>query len=120
MELLFVSDMRHLSPEMGGAVMALNGPITLTPLFWGVMLPSAALGEREKAQTGSWRAYMIEAHHSLLHRFAMFNKVRIPRQNLLDRTGNITSEGTYNSPFKVPVGCGHSQTELSTCLLLWC
>ncbi|KAL1789364.1 Peroxisomal acyl-coenzyme A oxidase 3 [Sigmodon hispidus] len=32
--------------------------------------------------------------------FAMFHKVRIPRHNLLDPTGNVTSKGTYNTPFK--------------------
>ncbi|XP_037064766.1 peroxisomal acyl-coenzyme A oxidase 3 isoform X2 [Peromyscus leucopus] len=32
--------------------------------------------------------------------FAMFHKVRIPRQNLLDWTGSITSEGTYSTPYK--------------------
>lgn len=32
--------------------------------------------------------------------FAMFHKVRIPRQNLLDWTGSVTSEGTYSTPYK--------------------
>lgn len=49
----------------------------------------------------------------------MFNKVRIPRQNLLDQTGNVTSEGTYNTSFKVPVSCGYLRTELGMCLFLW-
>lgn len=97
-------------------------PITLSPLVLGVMLPSAAFGERAKAQEPCDK--LQEDLHDgsppfLLHRFAMFNKVRIPHQNLLDRSGNVTSEGTYNTPFKVPVGCGYLQTELLTCLLQW-
>ncbi|XP_054855423.1 peroxisomal acyl-coenzyme A oxidase 3 isoform X2 [Eublepharis macularius] len=32
--------------------------------------------------------------------FAMFHNVRIPKENLLNRTGDITAEGTYTSAFK--------------------
>ncbi|XP_063665451.1 peroxisomal acyl-coenzyme A oxidase 3 isoform X3 [Pan troglodytes] len=36
----------------------------------------------------------------LPHSFAMFHKVRVPRQSLLNRMGDVTPEGTYVSPFK--------------------
>ncbi|XP_003799193.1 peroxisomal acyl-coenzyme A oxidase 3 [Otolemur garnettii] len=32
--------------------------------------------------------------------FAMFQQVRIPHQNLLNRTGDVTPDGSYLSPFK--------------------
>lgn len=34
--------------------------------------------------------------------FVAFNQVRIPRENLMDRTGSVSREGKYITPFKDP------------------
>ena len=33
--------------------------------------------------------------------FALFDHVRIPRENLLNRTGDVTHAGNYRTPYKV-------------------
>jgi acyl-CoA oxidase len=33
--------------------------------------------------------------------FATFYNVRIPKENLLNRTGDVTHDGRYITPFKV-------------------
>lgn len=35
------------------------------------------------------------------NRFVMFHNVRIPRENLLNKTGDLTPDGRYVTPFKV-------------------
>ena len=35
-----------------------------------------------------------------LHRFVMFNNYRIPKENLLSKTGDIDEQGNYSSPIK--------------------
>ena len=35
------------------------------------------------------------------HSFVAFHKVRIPRENLLNKTGDVTPDGRYVTPYKV-------------------
>lgn len=49
--------------------------------------------------------------------FVMFQKYRIPRENLLNKTGDVMPDGKYVSPFKDPnkrFGCGNS-CEICSC-----
>lgn len=36
----------------------------------------------------------------MFSRFLIFNKYRIPRENLLSKTGDVQEDGTYTTPFK--------------------
>ena len=47
--------------------------------------------------------------HSVLDRFVAFHKVRIPRENLLNKTGDVTPDGRYVTPYKVRILKRHIQ-----------
>ena len=38
---------------------------------------------------------------SLLYSFVSFNNYRIPRENLLNKVGDVTPDGRYSSPYEV-------------------
>lgn len=45
--------------------------------------------------------------------FAMFHHVRIPRENLLNKTGDVAPDGRYVTPFKVSRQLPWSEPKLS-------
>ena len=44
--------------------------------------------------------------------FVTFNNVRIPRENLLNKTGDVTPDGRYVTPYKVSL-------KINLCLKKW-
>lgn len=53
--------------------------------------------------TCNWNVFWAchNSSSSFALRFALFHNVRIPRENLLNRTGDVAANGHYISPFKV-------------------
>jgi len=46
--------------------------------------------------------FLLTANPSPVYSFVVFNHYRIPRENLLNRTGDVTPEGKYKSPYRDP------------------
>jgi len=71
--------------------------------------PNLCLGVTEQLITElilHWRVpyflvFLLTANSSPVYSFVVFNHYRIPRENLLNRTGDVTPEGKYKSPYRV-------------------
>lgn len=64
-----------------------------------------------------YQVYIKYLHSSLVYfcSFLSFNKYRIPREYLLNKTGDVTPEGKYVTPYKVWILYCHRIVCLMSC-----